>query len=139
MSERNYEFRQRLNVVHQPDRRAVEQQPAPGELAVNSGWRIVLSAAASAFLRRLAADLKDYLATSMGEALRIDEQDNPANAMRRLLPSGTRRTCESRGRRPRAFPLPLTHISASTGIFGVLLCRPRDPAEAPSCHKDWTS
>jgi len=71
MPERNFQFRQRLNVVHRPDRRDPAQRPASGETAVESTWRIVIGPCASEYLTRVAMDLQDYLFTSMGVSTRL--------------------------------------------------------------------
>lgn len=66
MPERNFQFRERLNVVHRSDRRDPAAQPAPGETAIADGWRLVVSPTASDYLLGVAKDLQDYLFTSMG-------------------------------------------------------------------------
>jgi hypothetical protein len=69
MPARHYDFRQRLNRVHEPDRRDLKLKPAPTEVAIDAGWAIVLPSAASEYLRGVAADLQDYFLTSMQVAL----------------------------------------------------------------------
>lgn len=66
MVERNFQFRERLNVVHRSDRRDPAAQPNAGETIIADGWRIVLPAEPSAYLVGLGKDLQDYLFTSMG-------------------------------------------------------------------------
>lgn len=65
-SERNYAFRQRLDEVHAADRRDPDASPDASEVAIDDGWRIMLGANPSRYLRAIAADLQDYLLTSMG-------------------------------------------------------------------------
>ena len=66
MPERNFQFRQRLNQVHRPDRRDPALTPAAGEIVIDDSWRIALSPDASEYLVQVAKDLQDYLFTSMG-------------------------------------------------------------------------
>ena len=65
MPERNYEFRQRLDQVHRPDRRDPDLEPEAGEIEVEDGWRIAVPDTASPYLLGVAQDLQDYLLTSM--------------------------------------------------------------------------
>jgi len=65
MRERNFQFRQRLNVVHLPDRRDPGLQPSEGETAVEHGRRIVVGTQATDYVTGVAKDLQDYLFTSM--------------------------------------------------------------------------
>ena len=64
--ENNYGFRRRLNQVHKPNRYDKSVQPAVDEVRLDDSWNIVIAADASKFLFRLAQDLQDYLAVSMG-------------------------------------------------------------------------
>ncbi|MGD9496454.1 MAG: hypothetical protein AB7Y46_09095 [Armatimonadota bacterium] len=66
MAERNFQFRQRLNIVHRSDRRDPEATARAGETSIQRGWRIVVGAGASEYLIGVAQDLQDYLLTSMG-------------------------------------------------------------------------
>jgi hypothetical protein len=66
MSERNFQFRQRLNTVHLSDRRDPAATARLGEVTLGDGWRIVIPLDATEYLVRLAQDLQDYLFTSMG-------------------------------------------------------------------------
>ncbi len=65
MSERNYEFRRRLAVVHQPDRRDPALQPMANDTLVEDGWRILIPDDASEALLAVAHDLQHYFFTSM--------------------------------------------------------------------------
>lgn len=80
MSERNFQFRQRLNRVHRPDRRDPALAPADNEVAVERGWRIVIPEGASEYLTGVAQDLQDYFLISMGvpTLLAPGEQTGPA-------------------------------------------------------------
>lgn len=66
MAERNFQFRQRLNIVHRADRRDPVAIARAGETSIERGWRIVVGAGASDYLLGVAQDLQDYLLTSMG-------------------------------------------------------------------------
>jgi hypothetical protein len=65
MSETNYEFRRRLAIVHQPDRRDPAVQPTSNDTLVEDGWRIVIPYGASEALVTTAHDLQHYFFTSM--------------------------------------------------------------------------
>ena len=84
MSERNFQFRQRLNVVHRSDRRDPAAQPAAGETVIEQGWRIVLEEGASDYLVGVAQDLQDYLFTSMGVSALLTIGDEPGPGTIRL-------------------------------------------------------
>jgi len=75
MTERNFQFRRRLNVVHRPDRRDPALRPTEGETAVAEGWRIALDAGPSDYLVGVAQDLQDYLFTSMHVSTLLTEGD----------------------------------------------------------------
>jgi hypothetical protein len=84
MSERNYEFRQRLDQVHRPDRRDPGLRPEQDEVAFEDGWRIVVDEAASPYVMRLAQDLQDYLLISMRvSVLLVRESELAASARTR--------------------------------------------------------
>lgn len=78
MGERPYDFRRRLAVVHQPDRRDPDAQPDQDEVAVGAGWTIVLSRQATPLVLRVAQDLQDYLLVSMGESVLLQRRDDVA-------------------------------------------------------------
>ncbi|MBD3292454.1 MAG: hypothetical protein GF393_05990 [Armatimonadia bacterium] len=83
MPERNFQFRQRLNQVHKPDRRDPAATPADGETVIEQGWRIVLDADPSNYLAGIAQDLQDYLFTSMGiSSLLVEGEEAGANSIR---------------------------------------------------------
>lgn len=76
MTERNYEFRRRLAVIHQPDRRDPSVLPAVDDTLVEDGWRIVIPPTASAVLVTVAHDLQHYFFTSMNVALLLQRDAN---------------------------------------------------------------
>jgi hypothetical protein len=78
MSERPYEFRRRLEVVHQPDRRDLDARPDDGEVAIDAGWAIVVGRQATPLVLGVAQDLQDYLLVSMGESVLLQRVDDVA-------------------------------------------------------------
>jgi hypothetical protein len=81
MSERNYEFRRRLAVIHQPDRRDPGVQPTENDTLVEEGWRIIIPHAASELLITVAQDLQHYFFASMDLPVLLQrEQDIAALA-----------------------------------------------------------
>ncbi|OGV55603.1 MAG: hypothetical protein A2017_14720 [Lentisphaerae bacterium GWF2_44_16] len=64
-TERNYEFRDRLNKVHKADRRDYNVTPGKNDIAVENGWSIIISKKASDVIINAAKDLQDYFFTSM--------------------------------------------------------------------------
>jgi hypothetical protein len=82
VNERNYQFRQKLNIVHKPDRRDYALTPEQDEIAVAEGWSIVVDAAASDYMKSLAKDLQDYLLVSMDVSVYVRFAENAAAAAR---------------------------------------------------------
>ncbi|MGM0492916.1 MAG: hypothetical protein ACQER1_08225 [Armatimonadota bacterium] len=83
MAERNFQFRQRLNQVHTHDRRDPAATPGEDEVAIETGWQIVLDAAPSDYLVGVAQDLQDYLFTSMGvSTLLVEGEEAGGRAIR---------------------------------------------------------
>ena len=78
MPERNFQFRQRLNVVHRDDRRDPAQQPEAQETVIEDGWTIIIAPEASRYLVQVAQDLQDYLFTSMGVSVLLVRGDATA-------------------------------------------------------------
>ncbi|TMV49048.1 hypothetical protein FE783_15375 [Paenibacillus mesophilus] len=69
MGERNYEFRNRLDVVHKPNRINPALQPEADECRIGDGWQIVISEDASPLVVHVAKDLQDYFFASMSCSL----------------------------------------------------------------------
>ncbi|RKN74951.1 hypothetical protein [Paenibacillus ginsengarvi] len=65
MGERNYEFRNRLDVVHKPNRRDPALRPEPDDCVIGEDWFIAISESAGPHLVHVAKDLQDYLLESM--------------------------------------------------------------------------
>ncbi|NPV08539.1 MAG: hypothetical protein HPY83_11345, partial [Anaerolineae bacterium] len=78
MTERHFEFRRRISVVHKPDRGDAAARPGPDETVVDDGWAIVVPEAASEMLLTAAKDLQDYFFTSMGVSLVLRRTASPA-------------------------------------------------------------
>lgn len=91
--ERAYEFRRRLDVVHQANRRDPTAQPAFDEVAIGEDWRIVVGIDAPPLVLAIAKDLQDYFLTSMGESLLLRRVADVAATSRdagRTIVLGTR-------------------------------------------------
>lgn len=65
VKERKYGFRQRLAVVHRPDRRNPHAAPEPGETEITGEWRIAFERQASPVVANAAKDLQDFFFESM--------------------------------------------------------------------------
>lgn len=110
MAERNFQFRQRLNAIHRPDRRAPGLQPDAGEVAIADGWHLVIEAAADDYTVGVAEDLQDYLFTSMQvSTLLVREGSEAAAAVAggtiRLTTAATCPACGEGLRVPRSYRL----------------------------------
>ncbi|BBH23542.1 hypothetical protein Back11_48870 [Paenibacillus baekrokdamisoli] len=71
MSERNYEFRRRLEEVHKPDRRNLEFIAQSDEIEINEDWQIIIPDPSCSVLLNVAKDLQDYFLVSMNISLRL--------------------------------------------------------------------
>lgn len=69
--EKNYDFLYRMREIHKADRRNCELEPVGGETVVDSSWVIAVKDSASEMVRKAAADLQDYLFTSMNVSIRL--------------------------------------------------------------------
>jgi hypothetical protein len=133
MAERHYEFRQRLNHVHQPDRRDPRLAPAAGEVAVTADWAIVIAADASEYLRGVAADLQDYFLTSMAVALPLRPAADlvgTAAAGVNVIVLGTRKELPRHGKGlsvARSFRL-------TTRAAAVVICGSDERGTAQGCY-----
>ena len=70
-AEEEYAFRERLEVVHESNRRDMKLRPAADEFVFGDGLVIELPASSTPFMRRVARDFADYLAESMGVSARV--------------------------------------------------------------------
>lgn len=66
MSERNYQFRERMSVVHKPARRMDWAEKGPDQIEIDSSWTIWIGSADDKVIYNAARDLEDYFAVSMG-------------------------------------------------------------------------
>ncbi len=69
--ENKYNFRQRLEQVHTPNRRAPEATPRPDEVAITCEWCIAIEDQPVPKLMDAAKDLADYFQVSMGVTLPV--------------------------------------------------------------------
>lgn len=83
VKEINYQFRERLSVVHRPDRRDPDATMRQGEFEVDGRYVIVLPEGADVVTVNAARDLEDYFFTSMRVSLRVVREGGcPQGAMR---------------------------------------------------------
>ncbi|WP_409345527.1 hypothetical protein [Paenibacillus sp. MBLB4367] len=80
MSEKNYEFRKRLEVVHKPDRRDPNVRASAQEVEITDEWRIVIAKDAGPVVLNVAKDLQDYLLVSMDVSVPVRRVSDPALA-----------------------------------------------------------
>ena len=80
-TEKNYEFRNDLRIVHKANRRDDNINPADNEIIIKKGWKIIWSKTASQLIANSAKDLHDYFITSMGISLLLEEQDSVHSAL----------------------------------------------------------
>ena len=83
--EKNYEFLNRMRVVHKPDRRDASAVKTEQELALDSSWKIVIPENASEMVKMAASDFQDYLLKSMDLSIVIEKTAAPAKAPGTLL------------------------------------------------------
>ena len=70
-AEKPYDFRKRLECVHERDRRDPAAKPAADEFAIKDGFVIALPPGATDLMRFAARDFEEYLDVSMGVSARI--------------------------------------------------------------------
>ena len=70
-TETNYQFRERLNVVHARNRRNPERQPRPEQIAIGTDWIVRIAPDADEVVEQAACDLQDYLQTSQETSVRL--------------------------------------------------------------------
>ena len=85
MTERNYQFRERLSVVHKPNRRDPSVLPLAGECELSAAYTILLPQDADKVMTHAARDLEDYLFTSMGLSVRVAREGELAAGAPRIL------------------------------------------------------
>ena len=72
--ENAYDFRKRLEIVHEEGLRDVALRPAADEIELKNGLSIVVPAGDRGLVFRAAQDLQDYLTVSMGVAAIVLEK-----------------------------------------------------------------
>ena len=75
MKELNYQFRQRLSIVHAPNRRDPDKKPTENQILFDSSWTITIPRDADAVLRNACRDLEEYFSASMGISIRVMYED----------------------------------------------------------------
>ncbi|MEF3308877.1 hypothetical protein PV433_08150 [Paenibacillus sp. GYB004] len=88
MSEKQYEFRRRLEEVHKPNRRDPDARPGEDELEIDGSWQIVIPSSASPQLLHVAKDLQDYFFTSMGVSVllrRVERIEEVASTGKQVI------------------------------------------------------
>jgi hypothetical protein len=91
--EKNYEFRKKMAVIHQPNRRDPQKQAGKSEIEIGEDWNIVINRSSSEYLINLAKDLQDYLFTSMQVSVLLRRVENPSAAVqmnRRIIVLATK-------------------------------------------------
>jgi len=76
MKELNYQFRERLTIVHKPDRRDPAKKPTANQIEFDSSWTITIPRNADVILRNACRDLEDYFSESMGISVRVMFEDD---------------------------------------------------------------
>ena len=76
MKELNYQFRERLAIVHKPDRRDPAKKPTANQIEFDSSWTITIPRDADVILRNACRDLEDYFSESMGLSIRVMFEDD---------------------------------------------------------------
>jgi len=74
-AEVNYQFRQRMSVVHKPNRFDSTKIPGDGQIEVTSQWCITYPGNADKVLMNAVRDLEDYFTVSMGLDLKVMRED----------------------------------------------------------------
>ena len=74
--ERNYDFRNRIDVVHLPGLNDSEVACQSNEVAIDSSWRIVVPAGADEAVKETGRDLADYFASSMGIYVHVEPAES---------------------------------------------------------------
>lgn len=76
ITERAYEFRKCLNVVHAAGRRDKTVRPGAGEMEIEDGWTLFVEKNASPVILNAAKDLQDYFFTSMDISITLKKAEN---------------------------------------------------------------
>lgn len=129
--EYNYEFRKRLNQVHRIRLNPPRNQQQSQEIQITDQWQIRISEDASEYLFRVAQDLQDYFAVSLGIPLLLKRSDSPGgSAAQPAIVIGTKAEHPVAGQSlvtPRSFRL----IAQENE---VLLCGADERGAAQGCY-----
>ncbi|MBO7721967.1 MAG: hypothetical protein J6T01_06140 [Kiritimatiellae bacterium] len=85
-AEEAYEFRRRLECVHEKNRRVASERPAADEMEIKDGFKISIAHGADGLVYRAARDFEDYLAVSMGVMACVTRSADPDVTVDRSLP-----------------------------------------------------
>lgn len=80
MSERNYDFKERMRVVHQPGRHLADFRPRADEAVLDPSWYLVATAEAAPLCLKAMLDFQEYLFVSQGVSVRLAAEAAPAGA-----------------------------------------------------------
>ena len=73
--ERNYQFRERMMVVHKKNRRDLDRKKADNQIEIDSTWTITIPRDYDRVIEKSCRDLEDYFFTSMGVSVRVMFED----------------------------------------------------------------
>ena len=79
--EKNYDFRQRFDEVHKPNRRDYSLKAESNEFVINEDTVIVVPANADETIMTAAQDLQDYFFKSMDMSLKLKKGDACSNSI----------------------------------------------------------
>ncbi len=116
--EKNYDFLQRMREIHMPDRRDPSLTPAGNEITIDSSWCIAVPASASKMILKAAADLQDYLFTSMNLSLRIEKSASPVKKAKQILLTAKQDISEKTAKTPET----KGSYFYEAGADGVMIC-----------------
>ena len=71
MSERNYQFRQRMLQVHKPNRRMDWARPAENQIEIDNSWTLYTADNDKIVIYNALRDFEEYLCVSMGVCVRV--------------------------------------------------------------------
>ena len=69
--ERNYQFRERMMVVHKKNRRDYDRKKADNQIEIDSTWTITIPRDYDRVIEKSCRDLEDYFFTSMKVSLKV--------------------------------------------------------------------
>lgn len=81
MSERNYQFRERMLEIHKKNRRMPFAVCSENQVEITDGWKIIIPENADRILYTAACDLVDYFFISMGVSVTLTTDKTQKNAI----------------------------------------------------------